>query len=61
MNSCAPEVQAVHLRDGHMVPVVLRRVIVKVRNAEKSENNFTLHEEMKIMEILAVIKLKGQK
>jgi len=44
-----------------MVPVVLRRVIVKVRNAEKSENNFTLHEEMKIMEILAVIKLKGQK
>ena len=55
------EIQAVHPRDGHMVPAVLRRVIVKLRNAEKSENNFTLHEQMKIMEILAVIKFKRSK
>ena len=40
MNSCAPEVQALYPRDGHMVPAVLRRVIVKVRIAKKrNENN----------------------
>jgi hypothetical protein len=44
-----------------MVPAVLRRVIVKLRNAEKNENNFTLHEQMKIMEILAIIKFKRSK
>lgn len=36
MNSCAPEVQTVHSRDGLMVHAVLRRIIIKGGNVVNS-------------------------